>query len=117
MENKEYKIKTPEFYGPGMGGTFAQKAPCPLDTTKLKLERTANGVVVEFPSCEEGVPPCKECFLYDEDDLSGVVLALYAICDWMGGRAGRHAKVRVAVRLEHGDKYECKDKKCKICKP
>lgn len=71
------------------------------------IERADGGAVLH--SGEDS-----EVFKFDEDDPSGLQDMLFRIKELFINDS-RYSKFRVQTLIRHGDKYECKDPKCKIC--
>lgn len=58
-------------------------------------------------------------FESDEDvkygDAKSFAKMAWHLLSYFGNYGSRYDKERVRIKLEHGDKYECKDKKCEEC--
>jgi hypothetical protein len=77
---------------------------------KIIIEIISNGVVVKYPDED------KISYVFDNDKPEQCVEMLYNILDTLGMSGSRYDKKRIYIKIEHGDKYECKDKKCEICR-
>ena len=76
---------------------------------KIVIETTSNGSVVKYPEN-------KVSYKFEENDLEGIQEMLYDILEEVSLCTSRYDKERIQIKIVHGDKYECKDKNCKICK-
>jgi hypothetical protein len=81
------------------------------------IEPVTNGAVV---TQQDGT---KNAYVFDEEaqdfeskGLKGLVELLYAVLDHMGVYGGKYKTECIEIRIVHGRGYECKDKKCPICK-
>lgn len=54
-------------------------------------------------------------YTFDDDNINGLLELLYTISDSIKV-SSRHDKYRIKLSIVHGDKFVCRDKKCKICK-
>ena len=79
----------------------------------IKIERATNGAVIYYNDGDDSESP--SIYKFDEEDLDGLILLLYDVRDSMSSPS-RYSKRRILVSIVHGDKYECKEKDCKICK-
>jgi len=57
-----------------------------------------------------------EVFKFDEDNLEDAVKLFYELRNLMADGGNRYAKQRLEIKIVHGDKHECKDENCEICK-
>lgn len=82
----------------------------------IKIKRTHNGAIVYASEYPKG-----QGFIFDSDDedlgIKDSVQLLYLLIELLSLNKSRYAKEVVRINIEHGDKYSCKDKKCKICHP
>ena len=79
------------------------------DSLMMVLKRAANGAMLSGNGE-------REVFEYDEEDMGGLVELLYAVGEQLAPATSRYSKERISVTIVHGDKYECEDRKCGICK-
>lgn len=75
----------------------------------ITFERVRNGVVMK----ERGEGAV--VYAFDEDNLDGLLELLHDINDLIGCPGNKYDEKRIAIRLEHGNCFECKDPKCPIC--
>jgi hypothetical protein len=78
----------------------------------ITIERILNGAILHTI---DGEDETKEGFVWDETNYQGLIDLLYTLLN-MFESTSRHDRERITIQIVHGDKYECKDKKCKICK-
>jgi len=78
----------------------------------IKIKSASNGATVQIDSEEP------EVFIFDKDNLEGLLELLYCIRNYFELQYGasRYDEERVDIKIGHGDKVDCKDKKCEICK-
>lgn len=84
----------------------------------LNIELTDNGAIVEIKNhadYNEG-NPSKFVYAYDEDNRQSLLELMYVVNEFCDLSQGRYSKERIHVNLAHGDKYECIDANCPICK-
>jgi len=74
----------------------------------IRIEPVINGAMVDID--DEG----KVVYKFDEDNPGELIDMLYYLADCFYS-TGRYDEKRINISLVHGDKYECKDKKCDIC--
>jgi hypothetical protein len=80
----------------------------------IGIHRIPDGVVIYY----DWKGDCKdvwEQYEWEDDDKEGLRSLLYGLLDEIE-TSSRYDKQRVRIKIEHGDKYECKEKNCKICK-
>jgi CO dehydrogenase/acetyl-CoA synthase epsilon subunit len=79
----------------------------------IVITPTSNGAVVKC-----GAAGVHEVFKFsaDEENLDGAVDLFYQLKGLLADHGNRYAKQRLEIRIVHGDKYECKDKDCEICR-
>lgn len=75
----------------------------------ITIKTLDNGAVVTCGKEKMG-------FNFDERDKEFERDMYSYIIDLIGNNGSRYDEQRIRVYLEHGDKYECKGKKCKICR-
>ena len=74
----------------------------------IKIKTAINGAIIV---CEDG----EEVFEYDEEDWGGLQELHYRLDEMIAPMSSRSSEKRMRHRTVHGDNYECKDKKCRIC--
>ena len=84
-------------------------------TEHIKLTVGTNGLSVEDDKdlCVFAVfsnSPTEET----QYNFAEIQAFLYHVLDYFY-TDGRHSKARIRINITHGDKYECKNKKCVIC--
>ena len=87
---------------------------CPHEVYLLmtaKITFVANGALLKLQD-----EPRPEVFKFEDEDPGGLVDMLQALVDYSGYLGSRYSRQRIQVRIIHGDKYECNDKKCGLCK-
>jgi len=87
---------------------------------KAIISWAINGASVRFIE-NDGEKIIKEDRVFEFDDekgFGGLTSMFWEICNHYGwdGDRGRYSKERINFSLVHGDKYECSDKECQICK-
>jgi hypothetical protein len=84
---------------------------------KLIIDLTDNGAVLTIKDhldfSESG--ETKLVYEFDEDNKEKLVDLLYQVDQFCMFGEGKYSKERAEIRLIHGEKYDCKDKGCKIC--
>ena len=75
----------------------------------IKIKRTDNGALLDHADGST-------VYAYGEDDLTGLANMLWEICELIGPITSRYSRERISIQIKHGDKYECRDKKCSVCK-
>lgn len=80
------------------------------EETMITIKQISNGCVVKFGSSEQ------QAYIFGLDNLSGLQEMMYDILEEIEPTNSRYSKQRLQVSIVHGDKYECKDKKCDICR-
>jgi hypothetical protein len=84
---------------------------------KITILPAANGATVIEDYEEEGVPEKRYVFAFDEEvGLGDLEIMLWQISETVYGPSGKKSKERISIRVVHGSDYECKDKKCGICR-
>lgn len=83
---------------------------------KIIIEVADNGVFLSVHDDDPEVRTNKEVFEFDEDNLDELQELHNTISDLIAPMSGRNSEKRIQHKIVHGDKYECKDKKCSICK-
>lgn len=73
----------------------------------IKIETTNNGAVIK--TCEG-----KEAFIFDNDDMDGLVDLLYRITEILVIR-NNYSEKTIYITTAHGRKYDCNKKKCVLC--
>ena len=92
---------------------------------KAIISRTQNGAWVRFVEPNTEPPELRHrdmSFQFELDanhadkGAAGLVDMLHELLDNMGWHAGKYAKERIVIGLEHGSDYACADNKdCAIC--
>ena len=82
---------------------------------KIIIERVSNGAIVRGRDCEGNKE--EQIFKFEDGEINGLVVLLLAIEEQLSSTcSGRYDEKRISIRIVHGDKYDCKDKKnCVIC--
>ena len=83
---------------------------------KLIIDSTNNGFTL---CCLDEETSETLCFEVNENKESSEVEAssrmLWAVIEYLGVIGSRYDKKRLRINIEHGDKFDCKDKSCEIC--
>ena len=75
----------------------------------ITIKTLANGATVNIPG-ESGT-----VYKFQDEEMGGLAEMLYDIADAIEP-GSRYSKERVRVKIVHGDKYECPDRKsCAVC--
>lgn len=72
--------------------------------TKIKLKPAQNGYIVEIYG---------EKYVFKDGEIKDM---LYHIRDMISAGGSRYSKRRIYITIAHGDKYECSDKDCVLCR-
>jgi len=89
---------------------------------KIMIEKAINGyIIIEKEELENGEVICQKYVFetkddYDELDYKKAKEMIYFLLDILGLGHNKFAKKNIALKIVHGHKYECGDKKCAICK-
>lgn len=87
------------------------------EESKVVITLTSNGAALDYKT---GYKPedIHKIFKFsaDDGDLNGAVDLFFCLRDIFADPRSRYAKQRLEIKLVHGDKYECEDKNCEICK-
>ena len=85
---------------------------------KFEIKNSKNGLVLNINDGED-----RETIVYQEPEYLPEKAEydlfkefLYIILDNYGPSSSRYSKYRLKIVLEHGDKYDCKDTNCEICR-
>ena len=88
---------------------------------EITIKRAENGYTLTW--AEELEDSCvRECsHVVEEADIGegeakGMADLLWFIKEHFGDHGNKYSKAQVIVDIKHGRDYECKDKKCEICK-
>lgn len=77
----------------------------------IKIQNTSNGIIVTYNDGDKVIYKVNS-----EDGFDDLLECLYDILEDMGYCSGRYAAERIQIKIIHGDKYECNQRKtCKIC--
>jgi hypothetical protein len=83
---------------------------------ELKINSFHNGALLIQ---DDGENTHRTLYKFDYDDpelgLRDLQCLLYDISEQLSMES-RYSKERISIKIVHGDKYECKDKECAICK-
>lgn len=79
----------------------------------IKISRTDNGAVLLITGQYD--ENRKLSYVFDEEDPEGLISLFYEIKSTLINDS-KYSEKRVRINLEHGEKYDCKEKNCKICK-
>lgn len=94
---------------------------------KIIVRRIDNGFLITDLSEQDengDTRPVITCVEIGEDTEESETLAapramqrlLWHLVDALGEFGSRYDKERIRINIEHGDKYNCEDKNCEICK-
>jgi hypothetical protein len=85
---------------------------------KLTIEKVCNGIIItDYDETENGLVEYKTIFEQkEEDSVKYMQDALFYINNTLGELENRYSQERISINIVHGDKYECEDKECPICK-
>lgn len=83
---------------------------------KIVIESTDNGAIIR--TSKDMWSDFNRIFgyVFDEYEKDGLKDLLYDIRQMMDTLDSRYSKQRIQIQIVHGDKYECADKDCEICK-
>ena len=76
---------------------------------KLTIESAENGFLIKGKEDCNGLPTK----WVTTNDLDGQKEMFFTILEYFGLSGNRHDKERLAIKIEHGEKYECEG--CEIC--
>ena len=79
----------------------------------IKIKPLGNGCML---SITEHRTTLHFAHTFGKDNLDGLQDLLYDILEHLQPTYSRYDKQKIVITIVHGDKHECKDKKCKICK-
>lgn len=80
---------------------------------KLQITTADNGYILKSLDTHDGSHVFE---VFENENASSIRTLIYSILDYFGETGGRYDEERVYVEIRHGDKYECNDKQCTICK-
>ena len=83
---------------------------------KIEIETVDNGAILRFAG-NDGSAECS-CYPYqDEEQQDYMLYMLRDVVDCLFGEdTTRYSSKRIHISWMHGDKYECKEENCEICK-
>lgn len=85
---------------------------------RITIAINDNGAVMRIPVGAKNDYERNMVYEFDADehtDIKGYVNMLWDMTEAVM-LFGKYSPQRISINIEHGENYECKDKKCKICK-
>jgi len=85
---------------------------------KFEIKKSKNGLALNINDGEntETIVYQEPEYLPEKAEYDLFQEFLCNILDNYGPNNGRHSKYRLRIILEHGDKYDCNNTNCEICK-
>ena len=79
----------------------------------ITIKTTDNGAIVKVTGQYD--ENFERSYVFDEENMEGMEQLLWDLLDPIH-LFGKYSKERISITRVHGEKYDCEEKDCKVCK-